>query len=255
MTGAACLAGYSTVKAGAGLVSVAVPDCCQNLVASYHPCYMTIPVSNDTSGKFSVTKQQLAQVLTRCYAATSVGIGPGMGQSEAISDLVLAVYSLVECPMVLDADALNALSGSPWSLKRTAGPRILTPHIGEFRRLIAEPDLSPDEFRERAKEVAAEYGIIIVLKDHQTLVTDGQQHFLNTTGNPGMATGGSGDVLTGVITALLGQGYSPFEAAVLGTHVHGMAGDIAVDSVGHEISVSAEDIANSLGQAFKQLSG
>lgn len=255
MTGAACLTGYATVRSGAGLVSVAVPDCCLELVANYHPCYMTIPIPNDTSGKFSVTKRQLDQVLTRCLSATSVGLGPGIGQSEAISDLVLAVYSLVECPVVVDADALNALSGSPWSLKDPGGPRILTPHIGEFRRLIAEPDLSPDEFRERAKEVAAEFGIIIVLKDHQTLVTDGTQHYVNTTGNPGMATGGSGDVLTGVITALLGQGYTPMEAAVLGTHVHGLAGDIAVESVGHEISISAEDVANSLGQAFRKLAG
>ena len=254
MTGAACLTGYSTVRSGAGLVTVAVPECCVDLVAAYHPCYMTLPIPNDTSGKFSVTRQQLDQVLTRCSAVTSVGIGPGLGQSEPIADLVQSIYSLVECPVVVDADALNALAGTPWSLKDPAGPRILTPHIGEFRRLIAEPDLSPDEFRERAKEVAAEFGLIIVLKDYRTLVTDGKQHFISETGNPGMATGGSGDVLTGVITALLGQGYSPMEAAVLGTHVHGLAGDIALETVGHEISITAEDIANSLGPAFKQAS-
>ena len=151
--------------------------------------------------------------------------------------------------MVIDADALNALAAVPEILPQSAGPRILTPHIGEFRRLIGEPNLSPTDCRNRAKTFAAQNQLVLVLKGNRTLVTDGSVQYENTTGNPGMATGGSGDVLTGVITALLGQDYSPLEAAVLGVFVHGLAGDIARDQLG-EISMTALGIANALPAAF-----
>ena len=132
------------------------------------------------------------------------------------------------------------------------GPRILTPHIGEFRRLLQLPELSADECRQRAQAFAHQHHVVLVLKDHRTLVTDGESVFLNETGNPGMATGGSGDVRTGVITGLLAQGYSDWDAATLGVHVHGLAGDFACRRYG-EISLSADRIAGELAPAFLSL--
>ena len=237
MTGAVCLTGLSTLRSGAGLVTLAVPDRCLETVAAFNPCYMTVPI------------EQTARLKELTQVATSIGIGPGMGQGEHVQPLVTQLYGSFAGPMVIDADALNALAAVPEILPQSAGPRIFTPHIGEFRRLIGEPNLSPTDCRNRATRFAGENQLILVLKGNRTLVTDGSVQYENTTGNPGMATGGSGDVLTGAITALLGQGYSPLEAAVLGVFVHGLAGDIARDQLG-EISITALDIANALPAAF-----
>lgn len=255
MTGAACLAGFSAVKSGAGLVTVAVPNRCLETIASYNPCYMTVPFPDDDVGRFKVSKKQISKVYSLCEKSTSIGIGPGLSASESIEHFVHMLYALVDVPMVVDADALNAMAKVPSALKDHGhkAPRILTPHIGEFRRLAEDPSLTPAACRDRAKELAAQHRVVIVLKGHRTLVTNGESHYENDTGNPGMATGGSGDVLTGVITALLGQGYSPMDAACLGVHAHGLAGDLARDCVGHEMAVSAEDIARQLGHAFARL--
>ena len=239
MTGAVCLTGLSTLRSGAGLVTLAVPDRCLETVAGFNPCYMTVPLE----------ETDRLQELTE--AATSVGIGPGTGQGEHVQPLVTQLYGSFSGPMVIDADALNALAAVPEILRQSAGPRILTPHIGEFRRLISEPNLSPTDCRNRAKSFAAQNQLVLVLKGNRTLVTDGSVQYENTTGNPGMAPGGSGDVLTGVITALLGQDYSPLDAAVLGVFIHGLAGDIARDQFG-EISMTALHIANALPAAFQQ---
>jgi NAD(P)H-hydrate epimerase len=136
-------------------------------------------------------------------------------------------------------------------LANPGGPRILTPHPGEFRRLVGT-DLSLDESHDRARRLAEEFGVIVVLKGHQSLVTDGSQSYQNETGNPGMATGGAGDVLTGVIAALLGQGFTPLDAARLGVHVHGLAGDLACDDLG-EVSLVASDILEYLPESFQEL--
>ncbi len=251
MSGAACLSGFSTVKAGAGLVSVAVPESCLATVATYNPCYMTVPIPDDAQGTMCPSQSQFEDLLERCISSDSVGVGPGLGQSKEVRHVVQQLYVKVPTPLVVDADALNALAHADGvSLADAGGPRILTPHVGEFRRLVGRPELSAVECVDVAKALAFENDLVVVLKGHRTLVTDGSQHFQNTTGNPGMATGGSGDVLTGIITALLGQGYAPLEAASLGVHVHGIAGDIAKEVVGHELALSAEDIAKNLGAAF-----
>ena len=142
--------------------------------------------------------------------------------------------------MVIDADGLNALSMQAEVLSEHPSPRILTPHPGEFARLIGEK-LEGDERIAAAVDLAARCKIIVVLKGHRTLITDGQRCATNETGNPGMATGGSGDVLTGLITALVCQGLEPFDAARLGVYLHGRAGDIAAARVG-QLSVTAADI-------------
>ena len=249
MTGSVCLAGSAALRAGAGLVSVAVPDRCLDIVASYDPNYMTIPVADDSAGRFaSAAASTLAKIL---HNTTSVGIGPGMAQSADITQIVMGLYESFAGPMVVDADALNAMA-QPDRLIAGAGPRILTPHIGEFRRLIGDSQATSNQCREQVKEFAAANSVIVVLKGNRTIVTDGTNTYVNRTGNPGMATGGSGDVLTGVITGLLGQDLSPLEAAVLGVHVHGIAGDVARDQYG-ELSMVAENIKNSLPTAFQSI--
>jgi len=157
--------------------------------------------------------------------------------------------------MVIDADGLNALAAAADGLASPGGPRILTPHPGEFARLAkisGDEKPSRDEQINAAKKLAAEHNIVILLKGHRTIITDGSQTTENTTGNPGMATGGTGDVLTGIITALVCQGLSPFDAAVLGAHVHGHAGDLAAAEMG-QVSLIASDLVHFLPIAFRTI--
>lgn len=251
MTGAPALAGIAALKSGAGLVTVAVPDRCLESVAAHNMCFMTVPIPDDASGRFDLKATEPLSEL--CATATSVGIGPGMSRSPHITEVVKSLYLNYPGPMVVDADALNALAEHGQAISRAAGPRVLTPHIGEFRRLVNKPELSPADCRALAPDFARQHQLIVVLKGPNSLVTDGDICHENKTGNPGMATGGSGDVLTGITTALLGQKYTPLEATVLAVHVHGIAGDIARDTIG-EVSMTAADIADCLPNAFRQLS-
>ena len=171
-----------------------------------------------------------------------------MGRSLDLDQIVLRLYQEIAKPMVFDADALNALAGEPESLAHPGGPRILTPHPGEFARLIGRK-LEPELRNDAAVQLAARCGIVVVLKGHRTLVTDGARRAINTTGNPGMATGGTGDVLTGLITALCCQHLEPFDAARLGVHLHGLAGDLAAEELG-QVSLMASDLIPSLAEAF-----
>jgi NAD(P)H-hydrate epimerase len=250
MTGAVALAGMAALRAGAGLVTLAVPDVCQDTVACYEPSYMTLGLACDQEGRICGAARTTLDPKLR--AATCVGCGPGIGRSGELDAMVSWLYESHPHPMVVDADALNALASRDWRRLPLGGPRILTPHPGEFRRLIAAKQCSVETCRSKAVELARECGVIVVLKGHRTLVTDGHQQVENTTGNPGMATGGSGDVLTGVIAALLGQGLTPWEAAQLGVHVHGLAGDMAAGQLG-ETSLIARDLVQFLPSAFQQL--
>ena len=250
MTGAPVLAGTAASRSGAGTVTIAVPDRCVETVASFEASYMTVGLPDDNSGRFSA---DAVSVLNDCSAkATAVGLGPGLSKSEAVNRNVLSAYTSFQGAMVVDADALNALASIPDGFCNAGGPRIITPHLGEFRRMIGA-EVTMEEARDRAAEIARKFELVIVLKGPSTLVTDGREVHENETGNPGMATGGSGDVLTGVITALAAQGYSALEAAILGTHAHGLAGDIARDSFG-ELSMLAENIRDCLPDAFVRIS-
>ncbi|MCA9217753.1 MAG: NAD(P)H-hydrate dehydratase, partial [Planctomycetales bacterium] len=214
------------------------------------PNYMTVALPDTGDGQFSAgATQKLVELANH---STSVGIGPGMSRSEAINKLVADAYEKIRVPAVFDADALNALAQLDGGLPKARGPRVLTPHVGEFRRLVRDDTLSPAECRACAPEFACRHGVIVVLKGHRSLVTDGQTTHENDTGNPGMATGGSGDVLTGVISSLLSQDLSPLDAAILGVHVHGLAGDIACSKFG-EVSLDAENVKDCLSEAFMKL--
>lgn len=253
MAGAAGLCGASVLRSGAGLVRVATAAEVQATVASFEPSYMTYPLVNDSDGfvRFSANRATLETLLEK---ADVLAIGPGLGQSAEVVELVRWVVTEVAVPTVLDADALNALASDTKILASAKRPIILTPHPGECARLLGTTTAAVQADRERsATELASAGNVVVVLKGANTLVTDGTRLYTNTTGNPGMATGGAGDVLTGVVAALLGQKLGAFEAAQLGVYVHGLAGDIARDHDG-EIGMIAGDIVDALADAFYHLS-
>ena len=251
--GAVALAGMATLRSGAGLVTVAVPRSIQAVVAGFEPSMMTLGLGDAESDELG--QESIPELREILPAMTCLALGPGMGTSPGSVRLTHWLYHRVAQPMVVDADGLNALSTWPEGLRLAYGPRILTPHPGEFQRLTGEK--CADDLNKRADQAATLCRLdptgntILVLKGHRTLVTDGRQVSFNPTGNPGMATGGSGDVLTGTIAGLLAQGMGPFESARLGVQVHGLAGDRAAKEVG-EISLIASDLLRFLPVAFQQ---
>ena len=253
MAGAAALVGAASLRSGAGLVQVASPGEVQPTVAQYEPSYMTYPLPQDGEG--TIAFDAARPILERlAKPATVLAVGPGLGQSEGIKAMVRWVIESVEVPTVLDADALNALAGH-FDVSASKRPLIITPHPGEFGRLLGKTTAEVQADRESlAGNFAREHKIVVVLKGNGTIVTDGERVYVNTSGNPGMATGGAGDVLTGVAAAMLGQGLPAFEAACLATYAHGLAGDIARDQNG-EVGMIAGDIVDALADTFSHLDG
>jgi NAD(P)H-hydrate epimerase len=250
MSGAAVLAGSAALRGGAGLVRVAVPAGILSIVAGGNPCYITAPLPEDREGRLADTAE--ADLLVLAESHTVIALGPGLGQSEALTGLVLAVLVRAKAPLVLDADGLNVLAGRADRLRGRSAPLVITPHPGELARLIGTdvPTVQANR-RELAGRFAAEHGLVLLLKGHGTLVTDGRRIYQNPTGNPGMATAGSGDVLTGLTAALLGQGLDAFAAAQVGAWLHGRAGDLARDDLG-EASLIASDLLQYLPRAFRR---
>jgi NAD(P)H-hydrate epimerase len=255
MTGAAVLCGSAALRGGAGLVQMAVPGEVLATVAAGNPCYLTSPFPQDMRGRLSAAAvDDLVDVATTW--SDVVAVGPGLGLSDAIPRLVVALFERANRPLVVDADGLNALARVPptdWRKRRH--PAVLTPHPGEFARLCDQPaDAVRDRREELAIAYAAEHQVILVLKGHRTLVTDGTRVYRNETGNPGMATGGTGDVLTGLIAALIGQKLDPFAASVLGVWAHGRAGDLAAAVLG-QTALIATDLLDYLPAALREAGG
>jgi NAD(P)H-hydrate epimerase len=247
MSGAVSLAAMAALRAGAGKVRVACPEACHAIVAAFNPCYMVVPLPNDPAGLFTLAARE--KLLELCSEATCIGLGPGLGQSDEVTQLVAALQQAVKQPMVIDADGLNALAKSSNALNTSGSQRILTPHPGEFARLTGHKNLPSADRASAADQFAKQTRSVVVLKGYQSIVTDGTRTFANPTGNPGMATGGTGDVLTGVITALVCQGLAPLDAARLGAYVHGLAGDLAVKSRG-PVGITALDVVDRLPAAL-----
>jgi ADP-dependent NAD(P)H-hydrate dehydratase len=248
MPGSISLSGMAALRAGAGLVSLAVPTACQQAVAGFEPCYMTLGLPSDAGGRIAGDAQPL--IAAELASVTAAACGPGLGRSTDLDDLVAWLYRETRVSLVLDADALNSLASHIHVASSPGGPRVLTPHPGEFARLaqMSRPPAA-SERNAAAAALAERTGAIMVLKGHRTVITDGRQTAVNTTGNAGMATGGMGDVLTGVITALLCQGLEPFAAARLGVHVHGLAGDLAAEEIG-PVGITARDVLQRLPKAL-----
>ncbi|MBN1588354.1 MAG: NAD(P)H-hydrate dehydratase [Pirellulales bacterium] len=255
MSGAVTLAGMAALRGGSGLVRLAVPDACLEVVAAHEPSYMTIALPSTASGQIAKSARDVIDRWSE--SASCVAVGPGLGRGPQLDTLIIWLYRHLTNPMVVDADALNALSTRRKILAEHAGPRILTPHPGEFARLVGDTQGASPLSHERnraAVELAERCEVVVVLKSHETCITDGQETYLNTTGNPGMATGGSGDVLTGLVTALVCQGLDPLDAARLGVHLHGTAGDLAADALG-QVSMIASDLIRFLPEAIKKTLG
>ena len=251
MSGAAVLAGRAALRGGAGLVRVASPADVQEAIAASYPGYTTFGIRQHADGSFS--EGAVEEVVELARAASVVALGPGLGRAAAVVSFVRGLLDeLDDVPVVLDADGLVAVSPFAEEYTKRTAPLILTPHPGEFARLTGEAVGSSDAERAaRAIDFAQRYRSVLVLKGAGTIVADESRLFRNPTGNPGMATGGSGDVLTGVIAALVGQGLSAFDAASLGVFVHGRAGDLAAMALG-QTALTATDLLDYLPAAFRE---
>ena len=257
MSGAAALAGLGALRGGAGLVHVLVPRGIAAIVAAVEPSYLTVGLPEDDAGRLSLrSRAKLSEVISN---SSAVAVGPGWGVSDDLVELARWLFTTAAVPMVVDADGLNALAKLPEMsqpeprLPEGSAVRILSPHPGEFARLSG---LDAAEFEQNREQAAVRFAednrVVLVLKGHQSVVTDGQKLAVNTTGNSGMATGGTGDVLTGLMTALLCAGMSAFEAAQLSVHLHGLAGDLAAEKLTGRAMI-ASDLPRVLPKAWARL--
>jgi hydroxyethylthiazole kinase-like uncharacterized protein yjeF len=243
MPGAAILATKACIRSGAGLTTVYVPEKVADIIKHALP-----------EAIFSFTgKDSTNQDIKLSEAITAYGIGPGIGRHPYTGNHVLHLLkNTTNLPKVIDADAINILAANTGSLSTFVHNAVLTPHQKEFERLFGQQE-NMLYAEETALEAARSLNSVIVLKGAYTRVCTPDGHlYYNTTGNPGMAKGGSGDVLTGIISGLLAQGYSPEDAAITGVYIHGLAGDLAAVNTG-EISMTAGDIIDNIGKAFVEL--
>ena len=243
-TGAAFFAAMGALRSGAGLVFLGVPESIYGIeaVKLNEPVIFPLP---DAGGRLSA--DAVPEILTRLHQMDAVLVGPGLGQSEGTLAVVRAVLEKAECPVVVDADGINVLSAHRDLLRGRKLPTILTPHDGEFARLGG---VMGEDRMAAAAALAEELGCVVLLKGHETCITDGTDGYLNPTGNPGMAVGGSGDVLAGVITALLGAGLPPLEAAACGAWLHGAAGDRCAAELG-QYGMLPTDMLSALPRLMK----
>jgi len=241
--GAAVLSVKSCLRSGVGLLSCHIPKCGYDIIQTAVPEAMAM---TDFNSSF-LTK--IEEDITKYDA---IGIGPGIGTASETRMLVREIFDAYRSPIVLDADALNCISLQKDFLQMIPAGSILTPHHKEFERLFGKT-ANDFERQELAIQKASELNVIIILKGHHSMIatTDGRA-FFNSTGNAGMATGGSGDVLTGILTGLLAQGYSSIETAIFGVYLHGLAGDIAAEKLSME-AMAAGDLIECLGGAFKRV--
>jgi len=243
--GAALLSGEACLRAGVGLLTLLLPEC------GYAPAQTRLPEAMClTAGEYFLH----ADGIPPLKKFNAVGIGPGIDTQDDPRDFLEKILHTYDKPLVLDADALNLLAENPEFWPLIPRGSILTPHPGEFSRLVDEKLHGIKRIR-AGQRLAAQYGLYLVVKGAHTQIIcpDDGRVFFNLSGNPGMATGGSGDVLTGVLTSLLAQGYAPEEAARLGVFLHGKAGDLAAESKG-QAALLASDIAHFLGKAMGALS-
>lgn len=225
-TGAAYLAAMGALRSGAGLVYLGVPESIYAIEAVKLNEAIVFPLPEE-DGRLSGSA--VRPILSRLEKMDAVLLGPGLGQSEGTLAVTGAVLEHAKCPVVVDADGINVLAAHKDILRERHYPTVLTPHAGEFARLWHG---SVDDRMASAAALARETGCIVLLKGHETVITDGERSYRNRTGNPGMAVGGSGDVLAGIIAGLIGQGLEPLTAAACGAWLHGAAGDICAREIG-----------------------
>ena len=261
MIGAPALAAMAALRGGAGLATIAAPEVIQLFSAGLCPCATSVPLSCGPDGQLA--KNAAREFAEAAKSATVLAVGPGMAVGRCQQDIVLAAIEQ-DKPLVLDADGLNNLAKiSGWAARRRC-PLVLTPHPGEFARLTGKTIPEIQSARQASAvgaacqwSAAAAAGagpLVLVLKGAGTVITDGRRVRINATGNPGMATGGAGDVLTGLAAALIAQGLAPFDAACLAAWVHGRSGDLAAAELGQP-SIIATDLVEFLPIALQERIG
>ena len=225
-TGAAYLAAMGALRSGAGLVFLGVPESIYAIEAVKLNEAIVFPLPDEDGG---LSAAAVPEIMERLPKMDAVLIGPGLGQGSGTFEVVKAVLENAACPVVLDADGINLIASHKDIVRGRTAPTILTPHAGEFARLS---DKAVEDRKTAAEQMAQNLNCIMLLKGHNTVVTDGITTYINPTGNPGMAVGGSGDVLAGIIASLLGQGIELLKAAACGAWIHGAAGDICASEIG-----------------------
>ena len=243
-TGAAYLAAMGALRTGAGLTFLGVPERIYAIeaVKLSEPVVFPLP---DRKGKLG--REAIPEIVGRLSSMDAVLIGCGLGQSEDTFEVVKAVLENAACPVVLDADGINLVAAHKDILRGRKAPTVLTPHDGEAARLAGPVEQDRIAY---AKELASDLGCILLLKGHRTVITDGEAVYVNHTGNPGMAVGGSGDVLAGMIVSLLGQGIDPLKATACGAWLHGAAGDLCARELG-QYAMLPSDMLEALPRLLK----
>ena len=250
--GAAAMAGVAVLRAGAGLSTVATPKSVLGTVAGFHPELMTEPLSETEAGMIATNAQN--RILELAKGKSVLAIGPGISRHSETTELIQSLVAMLQIPLVLDADGLNAFEGRTKKLNGKGRTLVITPHPGEMARLVGctVADVQKDRLG-TARKFAREHELIVVLKGHRTLVVqpDGEA-WVNATGNAGMATGGTGDILTGMVAGMIAQNpKQAFKAVLTAVHLHGLAGDVIREKVG-EYSLVATDLLLGLPEAFRR---
>ena len=243
-TGAAYLAAMGALRSGGGLVFLGVPQSIYTIEAIKLNEAIVFPLP-EKDGKLS--EEAIPEILERLPRMDAVLIGPGLSQSDGVFAVVKAVLEHANCSVVVDADGINVLAGHKDILRDRTNPTVLTPHAGEFARLGG---CVADGRQIAAETLAQELGCIVLLKGKGTVITNGSTTYINPTGNPGMAVGGSGDVLSGMLAALLGQGIDPLEATACAAFLHGAAGDLCAEELG-QYGMLPSDLLNVLPRLLK----
>lgn len=256
LTGAAYLTAQAAITSGSGLVTLGIPKSLNPIMARKLVEVMTRPLAETKAQSLSL--KAFAEIKKFCGRIDVLAIGPGLSQNKETQKLIRKVVGAIDKPMVIDADGLNALAGHLnilLSAKRFTLNAVFTPHPGEMARLIGKTrDYVQANRKKVAKEFAKKYNVILVLKGHRTVVASpGGKIYINSTGNPGMASGGVGDVLTGMIASFLGQGLTAFDAAQLAAYAHGLAGDLAAREKG-QLGMIASNIIEKIPEAIKRCS-
>lgn len=249
-SGAAVLCANAAIKSGAGLVYLGVPLSIYNVVTSrVLPEIIVVPFSCFKDGIFSVKSVAEIEKFLRERKITSVVFGPGLTPSQSIKKILQKVISVSDCPLIIDADGINVLEHSV----KLRGNTVITPHPGEAARIL---NISVDEIQKNrvkyAKKISEKFGVLCVLKGNKTVVTDGGRVYINSTGNPGMATAGSGDVLSGMLGAIVNQISPLYDAVVAAVYLHGLSGDIAAKE-NTEVCLTSSDIIKNIPKAIKSI--
>jgi len=250
--GAAALSSISALRAGTGLVTLALPKCLNVSFEAGIPEVMTLPLPDTKEG--TIDKSALNTLINFLEGKSAVLIGPGITTNPSTSSLIKNLVKKISCPMLIDADGLNIIADKIELLKDKPFPVIVTPHPGEMARMLNTTSKEIQTNRiEASRKLSAEYGIYVILKGARTIVaTPEGEVYINPTGNPGMATAGTGDVLSGIIVGFMAQGLSARDSSILGVYLHGLAGDIAAEKLS-QTALIASDLIKTFPEAIKKV--